>query len=206
MQIDHVYVGPVDTNCYVISCAETGEAAVIDPGGSCAEILALAKQKGLEITQIINTHGHGDHIAANGELKAATGAVILIHTADADFLTDSRRSLLSFMGVKLQLPPADRLLNDGDTIQVGKFTLEVLHTPGHTPGGICLKGDSVIFTGDSLFAGSIGRTDFPGGSYQNLIDSIQTKLMVYDDDMVIYPGHGPESTLGVERMSNPYLR
>lgn len=195
------------TNCYIIACDATGEAAIIDPGGEPERILKVVRDGQLQVRYIINTHGHIDHIAANGRVKEATGAEILIHAADAPYLLDERKNLRLYLPeARGSLPPADRTLNEGDLISIGTTVkLTVLHTPGHTPGGICLVGDGLIFTGDTLFAGSIGRTDLPGGSYDTLIRSIREKLLVYPDEMVIYPGHGPSSSLGVERATNPFL-
>ncbi|AOQ24410.1 Hydroxyacylglutathione hydrolase GloC [Moorella thermoacetica] len=206
MFLKTLVVGPLGANCYLIGCPETGEGAVIDPGAEGERILAAAREAGLNIKQIINTHGHGDHIGANGAIKAATGAAILIHRADAHYLTDPGRNLSVLLGSREASPPADRLLEEDDTIAIGKtVTLRVIHTPGHTPGGICLHGEGLVFTGDTLFAGSIGRTDFPGGSYSQLISSIKEKLFTLDDALEVYPGHGPASTIGSERVDNPFF-
>ncbi|WP_258359942.1 MBL fold metallo-hydrolase [Moorella sulfitireducens (nom. illeg.)] len=206
MFLKTLVVGPIGTNCYLIGCQETKEGAIIDPGAEGQRILAAAGEAGLKIRYIINTHGHIDHIGANGVIKNATGASILIHSDDAPFLIDPGRNLSVLMGSRERGPGADRLLQEGDTITIGRtITLTVLHTPGHTPGGICLQGEGLIFTGDTLFAGSIGRTDFPGGSFNQLINSIKEKLFVLDDDLKIYPGHGPASTIGAERVDNPFF-
>lgn len=185
-------VGWLSTNCYVVGCEETKEAAVIDPGlESEAEaelILDYIKQNCFHIKYIINTHGHPDHISGNAAMKEATGAPILIHENGDDRVE------------------ADRKLQDGDVIHVGNFKLAVLHTPGHTPCGICLLGDNIVFTGDSLFAGSIGRTDFPGGSFQQLMKSIKTKLLPLPDSFKVYPGHESFSTIGDEKKYNPFLQ
>lgn len=199
-------IGTVGTNCYIIGCEETREGAVIDPGGSPQHIMRIVEEEKLTIKYIINTHGHIDHIAANAKIKEATGAAILIHEADAKMLTSSASNLSLFMGHRITSPAADRLLKDGDKIQIGTtIELEVIHTPGHTPGGICLKTGNIIFCGDTLFAGSIGRTDFPGGSFTTLIRSIKERLMCFDDDTICYPGHGPATTIGFERLNNPFL-
>jgi hydroxyacylglutathione hydrolase len=185
-------VGWLSTNCYVVGCEETKEAVLIDPGLETeveAElILDYIKQNGFRIKYIINTHGHPDHISGNAAMKEATGAPILIHEKADDRVE------------------ADRKLRDGDVIQVGNFKLTVLHTPGHTPCGICLLGDNVVFTGDSLFAGSIGRTDFLGGSFQQLMTSIKTKLLPLPDSLKVYPGHESFSTIGNEKKYNPFLQ
>jgi hydroxyacylglutathione hydrolase len=192
MIVKRFKVGWLSTNCYVVGCEETKEAAVIDPGlESEAEaklILDYIKQSDLHIKYIINTHGHPDHISGNTAMKEATAAPILIHENGDDHVQ------------------VDRKLRDGDLIQVGNYKLAVLHTPGHTPCGICLVGDNVVFTGDSLFAGSIGRTDFLGGSFQELINSIKTKLLLLPDSFKIYPGHESFSTIGDEKRYNPFLQ
>ncbi len=185
-------VGWLSTNCYVVGCEETKEAAVIDPGvenkAETEEILNFIKQNSFNIKYIINTHGHPDHISGNAIMKEATGAPILIHENDAE---------------RVQ---ADRKLRDGDVLHVGNFKLVVLHTSGHTKDGICLLGDNVVFTGDTLFAGSIGRTDFPGGSFQDLIQSIKTKLLPLPDSFKVYPGHESFTTIGDEKKHNPFLQ
>ncbi|SFR03048.1 MBL fold metallo-hydrolase [Desulfoscipio geothermicus] len=197
-------VGPLGTNCYIIGCAETGFGAVIDPGDEDARILEQLQHLKLKCQYIILTHGHVDHIGAVGEVHAATGAAVCIHQADAERLVNpARYSLLPVDSVKPKT--ADRLLKDGDKIQVGKTTLEVIHTPGHTPGGVCLKTEDILFTGDTLFAGSVGRSDLPGGSHNQLINSIKTKLLAFPDATKVYPGHGPASTIGAEKKFNPFL-
>jgi glyoxylase-like metal-dependent hydrolase (beta-lactamase superfamily II) len=192
MNIKRFTVGWLSTNCYVVSCEETKEAAVIDPGieneGEAEEILDFIKEKGLQIKYVINTHGHPDHTAGNTTIKDATGAPILIHENDAS---------------RVQ---ADRKLHEGDVIHVGRLKLVVLHTPGHTKGGISLLVDNVVFTGDTLFSGAIGRTDFPGGSYHELIQSIRSKLLPLPDDIEVYPGHENPTTIGNEKKYNPFLQ
>lgn len=199
--------GSLSTNCYIIGCPETKEAVVVDPGWDSADIINILEEENLHLKYIINTHGHIDHIGANGDLKEYSGAKILIHQADAAFLTDPQKNLsAAFGGKKITSPEADGFLHEGDVIKVGpSIDLEVLHTPGHTPGGICLKGSNFILTGDTLFAGSIGRTDLPGGSYEELVKSIKEKLFTLEGDYFIYPGHGPSSTLKKERTSNPFV-
>lgn len=202
----YVVSGGYASNCYIIGCEETKEAAVIDPGGDGQNILAIVKELGVNVKYIINTHGHLDHISANRVVKEGTEAQILIHKEDASMLTDAKRNMSAFMGDKIAGPAADRELEEGDEIEIGTtIKLKVLHTPGHTRGGICLLADSIIFTGDTLFAGSIGRTDFPGGSYETIIQSIKDKILTLDDSVEVYTGHGPKSTVGSERMTNPFL-
>lgn len=198
-------VGELGANCYILGCPETKVGAVIDPGGNGQYILETAEKMGLKIAYILNTHGHVDHIAANGAVKEATGAKLLIHSQDVPMLTDPALNLSSFLGQNVISPTADQILEDGDLIKVGQIELKVIHTPGHTPGGICLKTAVEVFSGDTLFAGSVGRTDFPGGNSQTLLTSIRERLLVYPNDLTVYPGHGPSSSLGEERMSNPFL-
>jgi hydroxyacylglutathione hydrolase len=208
MFIRRLVVGPLETNCYLISCKRTNKAAIIDPGGVEAVdlILNLLQKNNFDLKYIINTHGHIDHIIGNNLLKVKTEALLLIHRLDADMLVDANKNFSSLMGKEIYSPPADKLLGEGDEISLGTLNLIVIHTPGHTPGGISLVVNNIVFTGDTLFAGGIGRTDLPGGSYQNLQKSIKEKLLVLSDDKVIYPGHGPNSTIGKERRTNPYLK
>lgn len=206
MQAIMMQVGALGTNCYILYCEKTLQAAVIDPGGDAAEILAEIGRRGLTVTCIINTHGHADHIGANDEIKERTGAPILIHEADAAMLTSAQKNLSVYIGQPVAGAAADRLLADGDTVEVGEIKLRVLHTPGHTPGGICLSGEGIVFSGDTLFAQSVGRTDFPGGSHAQLVSSINEKLMGLDDDAKVLPGHGPATTIGEERAMNPFIQ
>lgn len=206
MQFEKLEVGGLATNCYIVWCEKTKQAAVIDPGGDAPAILAIVRENGLTVKAIINTHGHADHIGAVNAIRQATGAPLLIHAADADLLTSSFRNLSTYIGPGITCAPADQLLKEGDTVTFGTVSLTVIETPGHTPGGICLKGDGVLFSGDTLFAESIGRTDFPGGSYSQLIINIKEKLMLLPDDCKVYPGHGPDTTIGWERKMNPFIQ
>ncbi len=198
-------VMPFDENCYVVS-DDTGEGVVIDPGGMAKEILAYIREKKLSIQAVLDTHGHCDHIGANDAIRDETGAPLYIHKADAPMLSDMRLNLSAFMGFKALSRPAEHLLSEGDKISFGQSELEVIHTPGHTVGGVCFVGDGVVFTGDTLFAGSIGRSDFPGGSEVELIGNIKKKLLALPDEMKVYSGHGPSSEIGWERQCNPYLQ
>lgn len=195
------------SNCYIIGCSQTKEAAVIDPGGDGSKLMSLIEESGIQVKYIINTHGHLDHIGANHILKEKhPHALIMIHEDDQDMLTDPKQNLSAFMGGTVTSPPADKTLKDGDQIKIGTtITLKVIHTPGHSKGGICLQGDNLVFTGDTLFGGSVGRSDFPGGSHQTLIKSIKEKLLILDDETIVYPGHGPETTIGEERETNPFI-
>ena len=195
----------MQANCYILGCAETRSALVIDPGGDAARIMRVLNEDEFQLKFIVNTHGHVDHMAANEELKAETSAQLCIHSADADMLEDTQKNLSVFVGTPVTSPEADRILAHGDILEVGNLRLEVIHTPGHSQGSICLLGDDYIFTGDLLFAGGIGRYDFPGSSYEKLMDSLK-KVMTLDDGLVVYSGHGPETTIGHERRTNPFLQ
>jgi hydroxyacylglutathione hydrolase len=205
MILEILAVGALETNCYILGDEKTKQAVVIDPGGDFEIIEDHLRKLKLKVQYIILTHGHVDHIGALAKLKKATGAEILIHSKDSAMLYDPNQNLSFFSGDRIIATKADKTLEEGDIIQCGGIKLQVLHTPGHTPGGISLLTDKMIFTGDTLFCGSIGRTDFPGSSYQKLIKSIKDKLLSKDDDFVIYPGHGPSSTIGEERRNNPFL-
>lgn len=207
MILKRVEISSMAVNCYIVGCEETKEAAVIDPGGNSRGILKALEDNGLKAIYIINTHGHIDHIGANRKIKDATGAKVLIHQDDAKMLVNAVSNFSFMMGQQVTSPPAEEYIDEGDIIKIGNTVeLEVIHTPGHSPGGVCLKTGNIIFSGDTLFYGSIGRTDFPGGSYNDLISNIKTKLLCYDDDVVVYPGHGPATTIGFERKRNPFLR
>ncbi|MCK4325997.1 MBL fold metallo-hydrolase [bacterium] len=206
MFIKKLTVGPLGANCYLAADEETREAIIIDPGAEGEKIQRLIEKERIIPAYIVNTHGHIDHIGANGYLKGRLdGIKISIHEADAKMLTDSAQNLSDWAGGMELLPSADILLKDGDEVSFGKLSLRVVHTPGHTPGGICLLIDEKVFTGDTLFAGSVGRTDLPGGSMDLLRTAIREKLLTLPDGTIIYPGHGPLSTIGEERASNPFI-
>jgi glyoxylase-like metal-dependent hydrolase (beta-lactamase superfamily II) len=199
--VQNFVVGPIETNCYVISDPSTGEACLIDPGADPKIIKDYISKSGLDLKFIINTHGHGDHIAANG----AFDVPIYIHSLDSDFLTNPGLNLSKMFMFGITSPKASKLLKDGDVLKLGGLELEILHTPGHTPGSVSVKSGGTVFTGDALFAGGIGRTDFAYGDTDLLMRSIAEKLFSLDDSTRIYPGHGPESTIGVEKSSNPFF-
>lgn len=206
MKVIKMEVGHLGTNCYIAYCEKTNEAAIIDPGGNGEELAALLQRENLTLRYIINTHGHADHIGANSYLKERTQALIAIHELDADMLSSAQRNLSIYIGSGITSQAADCLLKDGDTIEVGEMQFTVLHTPGHTPGGISLLCDGILFSGDTLFYQSVGRSDFPGGSHSQLIRSIQEKLLILPDDTKVLPGHGPDSTIGDERAMNPFIQ
>ena len=205
MQLSRLVVGPLQVNCYIVHDEKTKEAIVIDPGDDGREILDLIREKGLKVRYIVNTHAHFDHVGANKLLKDATGAELLIHEADSGLLSTTANHARMFGMTAPSSPKADRYVKHGDVLTVGALTLTVLHTPGHSAGGISLAGDGMVFTGDALFAGSIGRTDLPGGDLMTLITSIKTYLLSLPDDTVVLSGHGPQSTIGDERRENPFL-
>jgi glyoxylase-like metal-dependent hydrolase (beta-lactamase superfamily II) len=200
-------VGLLEVNCYILGDEETKEAVVIDPGGDEDDILEALKYAGLNLKYIIDTHGHFDHVDANQPLKEATGAKIAIHEADAHLLGQPSAEAMFFTGNRVRLSQADLLLKEDDLLSFGTYRLKVLHTPGHTPGGISLvlEGHTYVYVGDLLFAGSIGRTDFPGGSFDDLIQAVRTKIFPLGDQFSVYPGHGPVTTVGQERRYNPFF-
>ncbi len=206
MKLLSLMVGEMGVNCYIPYCEETGQALVIDPGDNGDKILRLTEKNKVQITMILLTHGHFDHIGSVKEIKEQTGALVAIHSEDAEMLTDPEKNLSRFVGQESVQSPADILLKDGKELQIGTMKLTAIHTPGHTPGGLCYLSNEILFTGDTLFEGSVGRTDFPGGSQTILMQSINNKLMVLDDDLNVYPGHGRVSTLGRERNTNPFLQ
>lgn len=201
MIIKTLIVGELETNCYIAGDEATKEAFIIDPGSGFKKIkdeIAFLKLKPIAV---INTHGHGDHILANDRFNVP----VWIHCLDAEFLLDHSKNLSGVFGFPFVVKPAERLLEDKDILNLGRYKFEVIHTPGHTPGSICLKADNIIFTGDTLFHEGIGRTDFSYGSEEDIKWSIKEKLLALDDNCVIYPGHGSKSTIGYERKYNPFI-
>jgi hydroxyacylglutathione hydrolase len=204
--VKRLVVGPIQTNCYLVGCEETREGAVIDPGGDPQVILAEAEKAGLVIKYIINTHCHFDHTLANGDLMKATDAPLVIHRAEIPILEAGGGA--SLFGLRVQnSPPANVLVDEGEVITLGKIELKVLHTPGHSPGGISLytEAESILFSGDTLFNMGIGRTDLPGGDFHTLMESIKTKILTLPDETVVYSGHGPQTTVGREKGGNPFI-
>lgn len=211
MKIVQMLVGQMAVFAYLVGCEKTGQAVAIDPAGSEEKILERAGQEGLDITKIVNTHGHPDHTCGNARIKELTGAPILVHNSDAESMMSPHSADFARMLGCAATPPADEFVKDGDSIKVGdEVALEVIHTPGHSPGCICLYTPGHVFTGDTLFVGGVGRTDLPGGSWPQMLKSIQDRILTLPDDTVVWPGHhyGPEpsSTVKHERESNPFLR
>jgi glyoxylase-like metal-dependent hydrolase (beta-lactamase superfamily II) len=203
--IKRLVVGSLSANCYIVGSETTRAGLLIDPGGNAEDIFKAVTDSGLDIKIIVLTHGHSDHIAALYDIQDRTGGEVAIHTADAQFLRGGRTSSMMF-GISYKTPaPPDRLLNGGDIIDIGDLHFSVLHTPGHTPGSICLLTHNKVFTGDTLRYRGIGTTLMPGSSRSQLIDSIHTKLLVLPDNTIVYPGHGRETTIGAERQNNPFL-
>ncbi len=205
MLVEALTVGPLQVNCYLVACEKTRTAAVIDPGEEGARILEAINRAGLRLQSIINTHGHFDHIGANSFLVEKTGAELLIHRDDAPLLARAREHAAHFGLTAVPSPAPTRLLQGGEVLSVGDIALQVFFTPGHSPGGICLLAEDHLFVGDVLFAGSVGRTDLPGGDHDRLLQSIREQLLILPDATVVHPGHGPDTTIGRERRTNPYV-
>jgi len=207
MLFETILVGALGVNCFLVGDEASNEAVVVDPGADGDAVLDAIDRSGMQVKYIINTHGHFDHIGAVQALKEATGATYLIHEKDLHLLSVAERSARMYGLSAKNAPQPDRFLTDGLRLEFGSLAIEVLHTPGHTPGGCCLYlcNEKLVITGDTLFADSIGRTDLPGGSLKQLLSGIREKLMTLPDDVVVWPGHGPSTTIGREKRSNPYI-
>ena len=207
MIFDQVIVGPLGVNCIILGCEETRQGIVVDPGDEVERIKARVDCHGLSLVAILNTHGHFDHVGGNFKLVQATKAPLYIHQADAPMLGKVAQ-VASMYGLPGEnSPQPDMFLEDGLVIEFGKCRLQVIHTPGHTPGGCCLylESESRMIAGDTLFADGVGRTDLPGGSHEQLVQSIKTRLFTLPDHVQVYPGHGPATSIGHEKLHNPYL-
>ncbi len=198
-------VGPLESNCYLAVDTDTNGAVVIDPGGEADRIIAVIDRRKRNLCYILNTHGHGDHIAANGKLKAEYGVPLLIHQADAPMLTDPDLNMSAVLGLPVTSPEQDGFLIPGEKVTFGGLSLEIIATPGHSPGGVSFYGEGVVFSGDALFFGSIGRYDLPSGDGELLISSIKENLLTLPEDTQVFPGHGQNTTIGMEKNCNPFL-
>lgn len=211
MKIIQILVGQMEVYAYLVGCEQTGQALVIDPAGNEDRIARQATREGLTITAIVNTHGHPDHTCGNQRMKELTGAPILVHADDAGPMVSREAQQFAAMLGCPATPPADRTFVDGDLISAGQeVSLKVIHTPGHTPGSVCLYTPGNLFTGDTLFVGAVGRTDLPGGSWSRMLASIENRILTLPPDTVVWPGHHygptPSSTVAEERDHNPFLR
>ena len=207
MIIEKCAVGGIATNCYIAADEASHEGVVIDPGAEPERILALIKERGIRVAALLFTHGHFDHVGAAADLHEALGAPIWCHRDDAGIALDAVAQAADF-GARISRAPEkiDFYLEDGVPVKLGPLTFQVMHTPGHTPGGVTLILDKYAFTGDSLFRGGIGRSDFDGGDHASLLKSIKQKIYTLPDDTVVHPGHGPSSTIGYEKRNNPFVR
>jgi glyoxylase-like metal-dependent hydrolase (beta-lactamase superfamily II) len=206
-------VGALQCNCSILGDEETREAIVIDPGDEVERILAILRKHNLKARYILNTHAHFDHVGNCCELKEVTGAEIWLHKADLPIYESAPRqaALFAMYGVKpVRVTAVDQFLQDADGLQVGKIATHAIHTPGHTPGSLSFhvpgSARNLLFAGDTLFNGSIGRTDLPGGDFRQILKSIRDRLFTFDDDTEVWPGHGPKTTIGWERRTNPFLQ
>ena len=206
LQVEPLIVGPLFSNCYIIYDEEEKQGAIIDPGDDADKILKRVKELGISIKYILATHGHFDHVGGVAPLRRELKVEFLAHKGDFFFIEDGENSARRW-GIDIEQPPKpDRFIKDGDKIKVGSFELEVIHTPGHSPGGVSFLYDRMLFGGDTLFQGSIGRTDFRQGSFEEISESIKSRLYKLPDDTIVYTGHGPVTTIGDEKRFNSFVR
>jgi len=202
----YILLKEYQTNTYLLYDTESQEAMLIDPAAYSESLAQHIRNSNLRLKLIVNTHGHGDHIGANAAFARSFGCPIAIHSLDAPMLSDGRKNLSLYMGYDLASTAADQLLKDGDVLMLGEVPVKVIHTPGHTKGSLCLLVNKYLVSGDTLFEQSIGRTDLPGGDHAAIIASIQDKLFVLPDDVLVYPGHGPATSIGLEKVNNPFVK
>lgn len=209
MEIEQVKVGFMEVFCYIVSCTGTGQALVVDPAGDEDRIVERIRERDLDLKYIVNTHGHADHTCGNARVKQLTGARIIMHELDDTMFNSAAGRERAQQWGFAPSPPADITVTDGDEIAVGDVTLTVIHTPGHSPGGICLLGEGNLFSGDTLFVGAIGRTDIPGASLSQFMESIRERILTLPGETIVWPGHDygvrPSSTIEAEKMTNPWL-
>jgi glyoxylase-like metal-dependent hydrolase (beta-lactamase superfamily II) len=206
MEIETIVVGALETNCYLVYDSNTREAAVIDPGAEPKKITHAVAELDLKPVMLINTHGHVDHIGANKQIKDTYSIPLLIHSGDKKILSNALQSAFAFMLGAKKSPAPDKFIEDGDVLNIGDSQLNVSHTPGHSPGGIILISDTFIVSGDTLFNQGVGRADLPGGDWDQLMISIKSKIITLDENLMVFPGHGPPTTVGREKNSNPHIQ
>ena len=205
MIIKTIVVGPLDVNCYIFGCEDTKVAAIIDPGDNADEIIKVIDKEGLKPEFIINTHAHFDHIGGVKAIQEHFKIDFSLHKEDLYLVENASEQATAFGLSPISKPDVNKFVNNGDKISLGDKVINVIHTPGHSPGGVCYHVDNNVFVGDTMFASSIGRTDLPGGSYETLISSIKERLSPLGDSTIVYPGHGPSTTIEGEREHNPFL-
>jgi len=207
LRITRVIADPLFySNCFIVACEATGIGIAVDPGSRNEAARKAAEDEGIEIIAVVYTHGHIDHIGGGAEAGRIFGAPLMLHEAEHDQLDLLPDHATQFGLPPTEIPTIDRWIKDGDKIEFGECRLEVIHTPGHSPGGVCLGGHGHLFSGDTLFQGSVGRSDLSGGDHEQLIESIKTRILTLPPDTIIHPGHGPDTTVGEEAVNNPFLR